>query len=405
MAAGMAAALREASQPCQEMEQDHPESPALGEYFDVDARRPRRSTGDSGRFSWRGSFSLSSPTFKEDTASLAESMIASRGTIELCEAGRAGNEYIAVESDLRDAGIELREDDDAINASGRAAQTRRRSGGLPRKRLSASDLGVMDQDATDVEPLYDALSFPTPPHSPDTPRADTSAVGVRAHTSAVGAREPFYLAPTIIRRQLDGKASGDNGANRQTVWGHACDEPGLPPPDEQQAYEYDNRLSLSMPPTKIPKHRYSLITDLEASGDNGADRQVLGHAYDDLGLAPTDEQDAISCCCSEQAYEYDSRLPLSMPPTKTPKHRYSLITDLEASGDNDASRPVSGHAYDDLRLAPPDEQDDATSSEQTYEYDSCMSPTKPPNTKPPKHRYSLITDSGIYEHICTVTHH
>lgn len=388
MAAALREGLAEASQACEEM--DHPSAPALlGEYIDVDKRR--RSTGDSGRFSWRGSFSLSSPTFKADTASLAESMMASRATTELCEAGRAGNEYIAVESSMRDAGIELDEDDEGtINASGRAAQTRRRSGSLPQKRLSANDLGVIDQDATttgstttstttstsrtptttvtasattsettsatttpatsstttgtssvtssqtttEVEPLYDALSFPTPPHSPDIPRADAT-----------------YEAPAV-----DWKQVRPSMQRRLT-------QPGATVPQIAEAVEGAQRCA-----------RGSLVvfdgTDAgssrKAAGDNGADRQVLGHVYEDLGCAPT----------------VDATRPPGVLPPVADDAVYSMLAP--------PSRSESKHAT-------------SCASEQAYEYGDRLSLSMPP--KPPKHRYSLITDSGIYEHICTVTHH
>ena len=117
------AALRAASQAWQEM--DFAEAPAL---HSAGVEKRPSSGGDSGRSSRRCSVSLSSPTISEDAVSLAESMMASGATAELREAGRAGNEYIAVESSLtvyQDAGIELAgEDEGAINASGRAAQTR-----------------------------------------------------------------------------------------------------------------------------------------------------------------------------------------------------------------------------------------------------------------------------------------
>lgn len=274
----MAAALPEASQACQEM--DYPEAPALGEYINVDKRRS--STGHSRRCP----FSLSSPTFEE-----------------------GGNEYLAVESSItiiQDAGIELNgEDEGAINASGRAAQTRRRSGGLrPRRRLSASDLGVMDQDdedgdATEVEPLYDSMSFP----------------------------EPHYLAP-IARRRLGNKASGDGGVWRHTRWhahedfGCAPTHPPRPPPRPPP------RLSPRLPPSVTP---YVL-------------RPVADDALYGLSRPPSpEEQYATATETAEQMYGYGKRLSYSMPPD----HSYSICD--------------SG-IYD--------------------------TPTQ-----------------GIYEHICTVTHH
>lgn len=302
------AALRAASQAWQEM--DFAEAPAL---HSAGVEKRPSSGGDSGRSSRRCSVSLSSPTISEDAVSLAESMMASGATAELREAGRAGNEYIAVESSLtvyQDAGIELAgEDEGAINASGRAAQTRRRSGGLPlRKRLSASDLGVTDQDATDVEPLYDALSFPSRP------------------ISTVAVAEPFYLAP-IARRRFGNKASGDNGADRQrrhTKW-HAYDDLGCAPASPP-----------SVPPPVADDAVYGQVLSSRHS--------VLLPVADDgvYGLLPppspeVEEQYATSCA-SEQTYE-DLRLPL-------------------------------GHSY---------------SIADSGVYDTPI--------------------QGIYEHICTVTHH
>ena len=290
----MAAALREASQPRQEMYSPSVGA-SVGEYINVDKRRS--PTGHSGRFSRRCSFSLSSPTFEE-----------------------GGNEYlVAVEEPItiiQDAGIELNgEDEGAINASGRAAQTRRRSGGLrPRRRLSASDLGVMDQndeDATDVEPLYDSMSFPEPCYLAPMAR--------RRGDDSMSSQEPRYLAP-IARRRLKNKASGDGGVWRQTKW-HADGDFGCPP--------------TSPPRPPLPPRQPSSVPPYVM-------RPVADDALYGMSRPPSpDEQYATSC--AEQMYGYGKRLSYMMPPD----HAYSICD----SGIYDT--PVQ----------------------------------------------------GIYEHICTVTHH
>jgi len=257
-------------------------------------------------------------------------MMASGVTTELCEAGRAGNEYIAVETSIQEAGIDLDGDDEGvINASGRAAQTRR-GGGL-RTRLSASDLGVIDQDAAEVEPLYDSLSFPMGP--------PLTAVA-HSHIATKGT-EPFYLAP-IVRRRLGSKASGDNDA----------------------------------------------------------DRQVLGHAYEDLRGAltspPSVPPPETSSCASEQTYEYENRLSLDMPL----RHPYS-----PAPPSNKKGHVKLANCSAVRRSLPAADDENAYDDIQNDGLGPDRDPVPKPESPYSKIRSWQNSDSGIYEHVCTVTHH
>lgn len=281
MASEMAAALREASQACQEM--DYPEAPTLGEYIDVDKRRS--STGHSGPFSRRCSFSLSSPTFEE-----------------------GGNEYLAVEAPItiiQDAGIELNgEDEGAINASGRAAQTRRWSCGLrPRRRLSASDLGVMDQNdenATEVEPLYDSMSFPEPCYL--APMAQRRLGSQASGDDSMSFPEPRYLAPIARRRLKGNKASGDGGVWRQTRW-HVDEDFGCPPTSPPRP---------PLPPRQPPSVPPCVLRPV-------ADDALYGDALYGMSRPPSPAEEHATSC-AEQMYGYGKRLSYIMPPD----HAYSI---------------------------------------------------------------------------------
>ena len=176
---------------------DAAETDAQNEYIAVDERR--RDTGDSGHFSQDFSYRASCASYAEQSPRRAEMASEVMTTLRMAslacqELDYAENddddEYIAVASSRRDTGTDTGvpvgvdvvlhvdqgtdfDGDDqgvVIDATGRAAQSRRSSCDLGSRR-SSHDLGVPadchpapgQTTVTEVEPIYDSALPPTPP--------------------------------------------------------------------------------------------------------------------------------------------------------------------------------------------------------------------------------------------------
>ena len=326
--------LCRADRACQEPEES--ETDAQNEHIAVDKRR--RDTGDSGHFSYRASCA----SYAEDSSRLAE--MASEVMTRLCMASLAcqeleldyaenddQDEYIAVDASRCDTGVPVEvdqgvefDDQGAIDATGRAAQSRRKSCDLGSRR-SSYDLGVPadsrqtarrgSKTPTEVEPIYDSALYPPTPPTPDVSAvARIIALTVIAESRASGKIDHR------ARLRFGDRDSGDDG-DCLAYEAIVCEAPHAPrvslPVDEDAIYgllgqreqPYENPRATKKPyeppraakqPYENPRaadHLYSPFTDeggyvrLGNGGIGGTDRRSRAdadcynyeNAYDCLG--------------------------------------------------------------------------------------------------------------------------